>query len=209
MAFPWIAVALLGSSLIEGLLASNKNTQLKKLRDVLAQRGIDLASSPGYSEAAKKAIFGTNFGKIRGQQRAVQKQTNEGLARAGMAGTSAAVTAGQENAWSNEALVSQSLRDLLLANEQKVSSDIQTASGILGQGAATAGAFQKQAPPLTEALTSALMMSALNKEPSWMIPNQENIYRGTAANAGDYSWLLDLGKGAGADRTDALASLFQ
>jgi hypothetical protein len=195
MPFPWEAVALMGSSLLEGLLGSERNTELRQLKKVLAERGIQLASSPGYSEAAKKSIFGTDFSKIRGQEAATGKTVTNTLARAGMAGTGTAVKATQENAWSNAGLVSQALRDLFIANEQKASSDVATASNILGMGAQASQILKKQSPPLTEALVNAMLMQQLNKTSTTGQPSG-NMYESLANTAtpqgSDYSWLAAL-----------------
>ncbi len=195
MPFPWIAAALMGSSLLEGALGSESNTELKQLKRVLAERGIQLASSPGYSEAAKKAMYGTDFSKIRGQEAATEKTVTNTLARAGMAGTGASVKAAQEGAWSNAGLVSQALRDLLVANEQKVSSDISTAAGILGTGVQASQALKKQSPPITEALVNALLLGELNKSPAYSSANgnmYESLVNTATPQGSDYSWLAAL-----------------
>jgi hypothetical protein len=47
---------MLGSSFVEALLGQDKsNSELRRLKQVLARKGIELANSTGYSEATKKA----------------------------------------------------------------------------------------------------------------------------------------------------------
>jgi hypothetical protein len=97
-----------------------------------------LARKPGFSDSLIRAMFGSNFDKIRGAERATRQQTMADLASEGMLGTGAARDILGNISWQTEKNVGDIQRDIFLANEAQKREDIQgftdAASRLMSQG---------------------------------------------------------------------------
>ena len=187
---PWLGVALGGASLLESILGQifkkKQSKDVKAFQRETTAKGRGLLADPGFDEATLQAIFGKNFENVRAQGKGVRESTTGTLGRAGMLGTGTEVKAAKENAWSNENLVTEAMRDLLITGEAKKSSDIALANQMLGtvggMDANQQAMGQGQGPALTEMLMMALLMgkggkgkSALDSSsevelPAWLMP---------------------------------------
>jgi hypothetical protein len=163
---PWTALALGGSSILEALINKlffGPPKEVRRATKQAATKASELLSKPGYSQEAIQAIFGKNFENVRGQGKNVRQSTTEALGRAGALGTGTDVAMARKNAWSNENLVTEAMRDLLIAGEAKKSSDIALAGNLLGTSAQTAQLGMGEGPALTEGLLTAILMGQKNK----------------------------------------------
>jgi len=162
--FPWTAVALAGTSILEAILGGlNKPKGQKKFTEEAITTGRGLLRSPGYSQDVINAIFGKDFGNIRAGQEATSNQITEMYGRQGMVGTGSEMKAQKENMWANQRLVAEAMRDLLIASEGKKQSDIALAGQLLGVTTGASQAAAGGAPPLTELLVTGLTMDAQKK----------------------------------------------
>jgi len=164
--FPWLSLALGGSSIVESILGKllfGPPKSVRRLTKQVAAKGSELITNPGYGPDVISAIFGKNFENIRGQGKNVRQATTESFGRAGMLGTGAELAATRKNAWQNENLVTEAMRDLLISGEAKKSSDIALATQMLGQATGSAQAMQGEGPALTEMLLNAVLMGQRNK----------------------------------------------
>jgi len=155
-----------GASLLESILGQlfkkKQSKDVKGFQRETTAKGRELMARPGFDQATLDAIFGKSFENIRAQGKGVRESTTGTLGRAGMLGTGAEVGAARKNAWSNENLVTEAMRDLLITGEAKKSSDIALATQMFG---AVSGADvqqqamgQGQGPALTEMLMMAMLM---------------------------------------------------
>jgi len=161
MAFPWAAVAVAGSALLDALLAGRGKKyppEIEALLKVLGQQGLSLAQSPGYSEEEIAALFGKDFENIRAQGRNVRQQTTEAYGRAGMLGTGAELSAGRKSAWANENLVANAIRDMTIAKGAKKQQDLSLATQILGAGVGADVSRVNKAPGFTDIATMFAIM---------------------------------------------------
>lgn len=177
---PLTILAMGGSSILEAIINKLLNQQSKDVRGLtkdVARKGRQLLANPGFDESTLQAIFGKNFENVRAQGKNVRESTTGTLARAGMLGTGTETKAAQENAWSNENLVTEAMRDLLVTGEAKKSSDIALATQMLGASSGAAQSQGGQGPALTEMLLSAILMgkmgkkSAIGEEPAEIMRN--------------------------------------
>ena len=171
---PWAAVALGGASLLESILGlifkKKQSKDVKGFQRETTAKGRELMAHPGFDQAAIDAIFGKNFENVRAQGKNVRESTTGTLGRAGMLGTGTETGAARKNAWSNENLVTEAMRDLLITGEAKKSSDIALATQMFG---AVSGADvqqqamgQGQGPALSEMLMMAMLMGGSGKKKS-------------------------------------------
>jgi len=164
MPFPWAAVAVAGSALLDALLANRKYPpEIEALLKSLGQQGLSLSRSPGYSEGEISALFGKNFENVRAQGKNVRQGTAEAYGRAGMLGTGAELSAGRKGAWENENLVMNAIRDMTIANASKKQQDIALATQIAGVGTGADVSRVNKGPALTDIATMFAMMSMGNE----------------------------------------------
>ena len=162
MAFPWAALAMGGAAIFESLFGKEGvSKEFKSATSKASSKASELFDSTGFDKRLLAAIFGENFENIRAQKAAGDVARTETFNRAGMGGTGAAIKAGRQDAWSNERLVSEAMRDLLITGEAKKSSDIALGGQLLqaASGAEqTKYGTQGEGPALTEALMTALLL---------------------------------------------------
>jgi len=185
---PLTILAMGGSSILEAIINKLLNQQPKDVRGLtkdVARKGRQLLAKPGFDQATIDAIFGKNFENVRGQGKAARESTTETLGRAGMQGSGTEMKMSKENAWSNENLVTEAMRDLLITGEAKKSSDIALATNMLGASSGSAQSQQGQGPALTEMLMSAILMSKMGKQKSAIGDEENEIVRNLF---GDYSF---------------------
>ena len=170
---PWLAAALGGSSILEAVIKKlffGPPKSVRRLQKQVAEKGSELIAKPGYGEDVIAAIFGKNFENVRGQGKNVRQATTEAAGRAGMLGTGAELSMGRKNAWQNENLVTEAMRDLLISSEAKKSSDIALATQMLGAATGSAQATMGEGPAITDLLINAMLMSqrqAAMKQNDW------------------------------------------
>jgi hypothetical protein len=161
--FPWAALAIAGSSLLDALLANRKYPpEIEALLKSLGQQGLSLSKSPGYSEGEISALFGKNYENVRAQGKNVRQGTTEAYGRAGMLGTGAELAAGRKSAWDNENLVTNAIRDMVIANATKKQQDLSLATQIAGAGVGADVSRVNKGPALTDIATMIAMMSMGN-----------------------------------------------
>lgn len=185
---PLTLLAMGGSSILEAILGKILGQQPKDVRGLtkdVARKGRQLIAKPGFDEATLQAIFGKNFENVRAQGGAVRESTTGTLGRAGMLGTGTDVKMAKENAWSNENLVTETMRDLLITGEAKKSSDLALATQMLGTSSGAAQSQAGQGPALTEMLLSALMMRKLGQKKSAIGEDPDQIVKSLF---GDYAF---------------------
>jgi hypothetical protein len=100
----------------------------------LSGKGLELAQGRGFDPRAVTAMYGKDFENVRAGGRATREATTETLGRAGMLGTGASIKAARKDAWQNENLVVNAIRDVFIANEEQKLKQISLAQGILGGG---------------------------------------------------------------------------
>jgi len=111
---------------------------LQTLLTGLTARGQEfLGRKPGFSDTMLTNILGSNLDKIRGAGNASRQDLLSSLQSEGMLGTGAGMGLINKGSWNTEGNVSNTLRDLALANEAQKRSDIESytglASGLAGQ----------------------------------------------------------------------------
>jgi hypothetical protein len=108
-----------------------------------------------------------------------------------MLGTGTEMKMAKENAWSNENLVTEAMRDLLITGEAKKSSDIALANqlfqSVSGADVQQQAMGQGQGPALTEMLMSAILMGKMGKQKSAIGDDPEQIIRNIFGIAGNSS----------------------
>jgi len=167
-----LGAIMAGSSLLESILGQlfkkKQSKDVKGFQRETTAKGRELLAHPGFDQAAIDAIFGKSFENVRAQGKGVRESTTGTLGRAGMLGTGAEVGAARKNAWSNENLVTEAMRDLLITGEAKKSSDIALATDMFG---AVSGADvqqqamgQGQGPALSEMMMMAILMGGNKKK---------------------------------------------
>lgn len=167
-AFPWATVAMAGSSILESIINKlffGPPPGVRGLAKDVAKKGRELIAHPGYTDEAIRAIFGKGFENVRAQGKNVRQSQTEAYGRAGMLGTGAELAAGRKSAWQNENLVTEAMRDLLIAGEAKKSSDIQLATQMLGAASGAGAQMQGEGPAITEMLINAMLMNQ-RKQPA-------------------------------------------
>jgi len=123
----------------KGLLTDYEYPEdLKTLLTGLTARGQEfLGRKPGFSDTMLTNILGSNLDKIRGAGNASRQDLLSTLQSEGMLGTGAGMGLINKGSWNTEGNVSNTLRDLALANEAQKRSDIESytglASGLAGQ----------------------------------------------------------------------------
>jgi hypothetical protein len=111
---------------------------LQTLLTGLTARGQEfLGRKPGFSDTMLTNILGSNLDKIRGAGNASRQDLLSTLQSEGMLGTGAGMGLINKGSWNTEGNVSNTLRDLALANEAQKRSDLESytsmASGLAGQ----------------------------------------------------------------------------
>lgn len=160
MPFPWAAVVVAGSALLDALLANRKYPpEIEALLKSLGQQGLSLSRSPGYSEGEISALFGKNYENVRAQGKNVRQGTTEAYGRAGMLGTGAELSAGRKSAWDNESLVTNAIRDMVIANASKKQQDLSLATQIAGAGVGAETSRVNKGPVFSDIATMFAMMS--------------------------------------------------
>jgi len=187
-ALAWGAI-MAGSSLLESILGQlfkkKQSKDVKAFQKETTAKGRELMASPGFSQEEIDAIFGKSFENVRAQGKGVRESTTGTLGRAGMLGTGAETGAARKNAWSNENLVTEAMRDLLITGEAKKSADIALATQMFG--VASGADVQQQAmgqgqgPALSEMLMMAMLMggkkkSALGEDPMDIMRNLTGVF---------------------------------
>lgn len=182
-----------GSSLAESILGAVMRPKMSKdvkgFKRETTSKGRELLARPGYGQDVIDAIFGKNFENIRSQGRTVAAGRTEAYGRAGMLGTGAEGAAARKDAWSNENIVSEAMRDLLISSEAKKSADIAQATQMLGvvggmdQNQQQLGAGQ--GPALSEMVMTAMLMG-MNKKPA-VNPDEIGNLFGTADAIDNFS----------------------
>ena len=137
-----------------------------------------------------EAIYGKNFQNIRGAEKNTRQATTEGFARSGMLGTGAERKTQKENAWQNEGLVSEALRDLLITGETKKAQSYQLATQMLGASSGAAQSQQGQGPALTEMLLNAMLLS--KKKPALSSDSDWSSILGNTTGGNSYSGYSDV-----------------
>lgn len=157
-----------GSAILEAIMASlfGPGKEMRRATKAAAGKASELIAKPGYDEDVLDAIFGKNFENIRGQKRTMDVQREETFGRAGMSGTGAAIKAARSDAWSNENLVTEAMRDLLITGEAKKQASYASAANLLGAATGASSLQQGQGPALTEMVMSALLLGKMGKKPA-------------------------------------------
>jgi hypothetical protein len=197
MPLPLLALGAImaGGSLLESILGQifkkKQSKDVKAFQRETTAKGRGLLADPGFDEATLQAIFGKNFENVRAQGGAVRESTTGTLGRAGMLGTGTEMKMAKENAWSNENLVTEAMRDLLITGEAKKSSDIALANqlfqSVSGADVQQQAMGQGQGPALTEMLMTALLMGKMGKQKSAIGDDPEQIIRNIFGIAGNSS----------------------
>jgi len=159
MPFPWIAVALGASTLIDSLLSNKKYPpEIENLLKSLGIQGNKLMNSEGYTQQEIEALFGKGYENVRTQGKNVRESTTGTLARAGMLGTGTEVGMAQKNAWENENLVTNAIRDMVIAKGQKKSQDQALATQMAQTAVGAEAGRVEKGPQLTELVALLGMM---------------------------------------------------
>jgi hypothetical protein len=113
--------------------------EMQELLGTLLGKGKEIAALPyGYTPEAISGMFGKEFEKIRGTERATRESLLTALGREGMLGTGAAITKPAELAWQTQGQIGNIQRDLLIANEAQKRDDMvtytQAVQSLLNQG---------------------------------------------------------------------------
>jgi len=83
-----------------------------------------LGRKPGFSDEILNLMFGRDFEKIRGMERATRESVLSNLASHGLLGTGAGLEALNRTAWGTEGNIANIRRDLAIAQAQKELSDL-------------------------------------------------------------------------------------
>ena len=159
MPFPWIAVALAGSTIIDALLSNKKYPpEIEKLLKSLGIKANDLINSEGYTQDEINALFGKEYENVRTQGKNVRDATTGILSRAGMLGTGTEAAMGQKNAWENENLVTNAMRDMVIAKGAKKSQDQALATQMAQTAVGADVSRVEKGPQLTELVALLGMM---------------------------------------------------
>jgi hypothetical protein len=170
MGTPWTAIALGGTAILEALFGELfKPKGMKKFQNETVAKGRSLLASPGYGQDVINAIFGRGFENIKLGGKAVRDQTTEAYSRQGMAGTGSELKAQRENMWSNQRLVTEAMRDLLISSEAKKQSDIALATQMLGTVSGSAAG--QQGPAISEYVLSAILQGMMKPKAAVDGPN--------------------------------------
>lgn len=170
MGTPWTAIALGGTAILEALFGELfKPKGMKKFQNEAVAKGRSLLASPGYGQDVINAIFGRGFENIKLGGKAVRDQTTEAYSRQGMAGTGSELKAQRENMWSNQRLVTEAMRDLLISSEAKKSSDIALAGQLLGTVSGSAAG--QQGPAISEYVLNAILQGMMKPKAAVDGPN--------------------------------------
>lgn len=121
----WVWPLALGASKLVDALLSNKKypPELEALLKSMSTKANQLMTSPGYSEQEISAIFGTEMANVKGMGKNVDRKRETTLQNIGMAETGTAVKTAQEDAWSNEDLVTKALLGTMVAKKQAQQQD--------------------------------------------------------------------------------------
>ena len=201
-AFPWSLIAMGGSAILEAIMASlfGPSKEMRRATKAAAGKASELIAKPGYDQNVLDSIFGKNFENIRGQARTMGAQREETFSRAGMSGTGAAIKAARSDAWSNENLVTEAMRDLLITGEAKKQASYQSAASLLGAATGASAQQQGQGPALTEMVMTALLLGKMGKKPAVTpdeIPTLGGNYGGWQGMFDNYSQAQSRTGGAG------------
>ena len=104
--------------------------ELKELYDLLMGRGKEfMGMEPGYTDEAIQAMFGRNFENIRDVGARTAETGLQSLQREGLMGTGTSQDLASEAAWGTERGISDTMRDLFVADEEKKKQDLMDYTG--------------------------------------------------------------------------------
>jgi len=131
--------AIIGSTVIQGLLQTlfgraKYPKEIEMLLKSLSGKGLELSKGRGFDPRAVSAMYGKDFENVRAAGRSTRAATTETLGRAGMLGSGASIKAARQDAWQNENLVVNAIRDVFIANEEQKLKQVSLAQNILGGG---------------------------------------------------------------------------
>jgi len=145
--------------------------EMQSLMDLLLSRGKDfLGLTPGYTTEAKEAMFGKNFENVRDQETSQRKALEQSLSRSGMLGTGSGQGMLNDLSWQTEGNVTDVVRDLLIADEEKKKADLLDYT-TAAQSVLSGGMNYQQ---LLEAINAARRgegSSALQSLLAWLLAN--------------------------------------
>jgi len=104
--------------------------ELQELYDLLMGRGKEfMGKETGYTDEAIRAMFGRDFENIRDVGARTAETGLSALQREGLMGTGASQDLASDAAWNTEQGISNTMRDLLVADEEKKKQDLLDHTG--------------------------------------------------------------------------------
>lgn len=159
MAFPWIALAMGASSLLDAMLSNKKYPpELEALLKSIQMQGNQLVNGPGLTQEEIGALFGKEYENVRGQGKNVRESTTSTLSNMGMSKTGTAVKASQQNSWENENLVTNAIRDMVIAKKNAKMQDMSLATQMAQTATGAEVNRQEKGPDLTSLVGLMAMM---------------------------------------------------
>jgi hypothetical protein len=160
----WMAISMGASTLLDALLSNKRYPkEMEAFIRQLSVRGNELLNSPGFSTEEVAALFGKEFENVRGQGKNVRESTAATLGAAGMSGTGTAVKAAQQDAWANENLVTNAIRDVLIAKKAAKQQDQALATQMAQTAVGAEAGRVEKGPDFTGMVTTLAMMGMFDQ----------------------------------------------